>query len=122
MLNTVCMLSCERLEAVSWQRPPPRPSPSVSTASISFVTWKQVHCCHEYRKQTCRNFWCRRAWPHLLLLGRRAAQQHVEQNMRQQVDCDLVVVFDDEATAGEHPAGQLMSHLKHSKSAKSEYK
>lgn len=39
--------------------------------------------------------------------------------MRQQVDCDLVVVFDDEATAGEHPAGQLMSHLKHSKSVKS---
>lgn len=35
--------------------------------------------------------------------------------MRQQVDCDLVVVLDDETTAGEHSAGQLMSHLKHMK-------
>lgn len=35
--------------------------------------------------------------------------------MRQQVDCDLVVVFDDEAAAGEHFAGQLVSHLKHIK-------
>lgn len=51
--------------------------------------------------------------PHLLLLCRCAAQQHVEQNMRQQVDSDLVVVFDDETAAGEHSAGQLMSHLKH---------
>lgn len=49
--------------------------------------------------------------PHLLLLCRSAAQQHVEQNMRQQVDCDLVVVFDDETTASEHFAGQLVSHL-----------
>lgn len=49
--------------------------------------------------------------PHLLLLCRCAAQQHVEQNMRQQVDCDLVVVFNDETTASEHLAGQLVSHL-----------
>lgn len=51
--------------------------------------------------------------PHLLLLLGCAAQQHVEQYMRQQVDCDFVVVFDDETTAGEHFACQLMSHLKH---------
>lgn len=64
-----------------------------------------------------QNFFSKCKWyssvPHLLLLCRCAAQQHVEQNVRQQVDCDLVVVFDDETTAGEHSAGQLMSHLKH---------
>lgn len=47
----------------------------------------------------------------LQLLCRGAALQHVEQNMRQQVDGDFVVVFDDEAAAFEHFAGQLMSHL-----------
>lgn len=51
-------------------------------------------------------------FPHLPLLCRCAAQQHVEQNVRQQVDRDLVVVFDDETTAGEDSAGQLVSHLK----------
>ena len=50
-------------------------------------------------------------FPHLLLLWRSAAQQHVEQNVRQQVDRDFVVVFDDESAAGEHFAGQLVSHL-----------
>lgn len=48
---------------------------------------------------------------HLLSFGRRAAQQHVEQHMRQQVDGHLVVVVDDETAAGEHPAGQIVSHL-----------
>lgn len=47
----------------------------------------------------------------LLLLCRRAAQQHVEQDVRQQVDGDFVVVFDDEAAALEDLAGQLVSHL-----------
>lgn len=54
--------------------------------------------------------------PDLLLLCWRAAQQHVEQDVRQQVDGDLVVVFDDEATALEHLAGQLMSHLEYKES------
>ena len=56
---------------------------------------------------------CAFMYPYLLLFCRCAAQQHVEQNMRQQVDCHLVVVFDDETTASEHLAGELMSHLKH---------
>lgn len=55
--------------------------------------------------------------PHLLLLLRCAAQQHVEQNMRQKVDCDFVVMFDNETAAGEHFACQLMSHLKRTKPA-----
>lgn len=42
MLNTVWVLSCDRLEAASWTRPAPRPSPSVSTARISSVTWRKV--------------------------------------------------------------------------------
>lgn len=50
---------------------------------------------------------------HLLLLFRRAAQQHVQQDVRQQVDGDLVVVLDDETAAGEDFTGQLVSHLKH---------
>lgn len=49
--------------------------------------------------------------PHLLLLRRSAAQQHVAQDVRQQVDGDLVVVLDDEAATFEHSAGQLVSHL-----------
>lgn len=35
--------------------------------------------------------------------------------MRKQVNCDLVVMLDDETAAGEYSAGQLMSHLKHMK-------
>lgn len=50
---------------------------------------------------------------HLLLLFRCAAQQHVEQDVRQQVDGDLVVMLDDETAAGEDFTSQLMSHLKH---------
>ena len=38
--------------------------------------------------------------------------------MRQQVDCDLVIVFDDETTAGEDSAGQLVSHLKNKTTSK----
>lgn len=53
--------------------------------------------------------------PHLLLLCRCAAQQHVAQDVRQQVDGDLEVVLDDEAAAFEHSASQLVSHLMDSK-------
>lgn len=42
---------------------------------------------------------------YLLLLRGAASQQHVEQDVGQQVDGHLVVVLDDEATAGEHLAG-----------------
>ena len=54
---------------------------------------------------------CVRARAYLLLLCGGAAQQHVQQDVGQQVDGDLVVVFDDEAAAGEHLARQLVSHL-----------
>lgn len=53
---------------------------------------------------------------HLLLFFRCAAQQHVQQDVRQQVDGDLVVMLDDETAAGEDFASQLVSHLKHKRS------
>lgn len=62
-----------------------------------------------------RRSWSLKGSSHLLLLCGGAAQQHVEQDVRQQVDGDLVVVLDDEAAAGEDSAGQLVSHLKHTK-------
>lgn len=49
----------------------------------------------------------------LLLLVGRGTQQDVEQDVRQQVDGDPVVVFDDETTTVEDLAGQLVSHLEH---------
>lgn len=127
MLNTVWVLSCDRLEAVSWTLPPPWPSPAVSTASISIVTLKKKE-----KQQPNTNLkpnqkhvprlilqeQVTETRPHLLLLCRCAAQQHIEQDVRQQVDCDLIVVFDDEATAFEHLAGQLMPHLKHTHTEK----
>lgn len=59
MLNTVWMLSCERLETVSWQCPLSRSSPSVSTASISSVTWKQLLLLHYKKKnQNCTCISC----------------------------------------------------------------
>lgn len=63
------------------------------------------------KKTPKRNLFC--VIPHLLLLRFCAAQQHVEQDMRKKVDCDLVVMLDDETTAGEHSARQLVSNLKH---------
>lgn len=51
-----------------------------------------------------------------MLFFRCAAQQHVQQNVRQQVDGDLVVMLDDETAAGEDFTSQLVSHLKHNQS------
>lgn len=49
----------------------------------------------------------------LLLLS--ASNQHIDQNVGQQVDGHFVIMLYDETTAVEHFASKLMSNLKHTK-------
>lgn len=82
------------------------------------VLWK-VYCVCYYCNFASSSCVCAvvQTCPYLLLLCRCAAQQHVQQNVRQQVDGDLVVVFDDETATGEHLTGQLMPHLENHKTS-----
>ena len=120
--ETTCWTPFECWAVIGWRsypdtapflfhhRPSARPASPPLPGSRRVIVKKTLN-------QICTNF-LMQMFPHLPLLCRCAAQQHVEQNMRQQVDCDLVIVFDDETTAGEDSAGQLVSHLKNKTTSK----
>ncbi len=49
---------------------------------------------------------------HLSLLVLSASNQHIDQNMGQQIDGHFVIMLYDETTAVEHFSGKFMSNLK----------
>lgn len=133
MEKTVCVLSWLRLEAFSCSRNN-RGSPSFRTAIISSFT---------YRTQTETLFWAIALFPllnfteknymnsflwtmnsgsfpqslnlYLSLLLLSASNQHIDQNMGQQIDGHFVIMLYDETTGVEHFASKFMSNLKHIK-------
>lgn len=129
MEKTVCVLSWLRLEAFSCNRTN-LGSPSFRTAIISsftYRTWTETlfsaFSLKLYWENYMNSFLYKMnsmVFPqnlnlYLSLLLLSASNQHVDQNMGQQIDGHFVIMLYDETTAVEHFSSKFMSNLKHVK-------